>query len=383
VQDTQTTSHRVFLVELGVANREVARAHGRARVWDPVTDHPIEEALLVIAQQSQLDAGGMAASNAAGFYAIILADYNPASMSYYVDADAEDFTQRVIQAMSMLEMTVLDIDLPLSYAGAVDGIVRDASGDPLAGAVVQARLMSSEKGPWQAVTDGDGYYVLYDLDAPRAYDMIGDHPQAATESSSDVSVPAATVKHALTLSVDFVLGSTGTVSGQVARGSGTGVAGVEISAEPVGGVNGWGRQFAVSDTSGDYQLPDLNPGPYILHFEKPGYVSVDLPLLVTAGSPQILNVLLSVVGLIQGQVQSATGGGLGSAWLSAKQASPGTVGYAFSLCQSDGAYELGLPAADTYTVIAEADGYVPASQNVTAAPGEIVTGVDFILQPSL
>src|SRR5439155_14188954 len=107
------------------------------------------------------------------------------------DADAFDFTEKVVSGLSMPGITVVDVDCPLGYAGAVQGTVRDSQGNLLDGALVQAALSGgATKGPWQTVTVLGGTYVLEDLDAPATYDLLADHSSSAVASVQGLQVPA-------------------------------------------------------------------------------------------------------------------------------------------------------------------------------------------------
>jgi hypothetical protein len=152
--------------------------------------------------------------------------------------------------------------LSLAATGAVEGLVRDAKGRPLA----SARVRVSSRGDGllgaaaaEARTDFEGRYRLAGLEVGRA-DLVARQDGVDSGVSRSVYVQEGAVRQ-----VDFALPEAGVLVGRVLAGGERPLAGVAVVASPLrAGAGGLDLARAAADATGSYRLV-LPQGEYRVH----------------------------------------------------------------------------------------------------------------------
>jgi hypothetical protein len=167
------------------------------------------------------------------------------------------------------------------------------------------------------------------------------------------------------------LGS-GSISGHVILNGGSDYSGVRVS---VAG----GAAADTTDVGGVYQIAGLMPGTYSLAFSKSGYVSDTLRnIVVTAGANtpnHDISLSQSAPGSISGTVTISGGSGIMTnviVYDGSQIAHPAT----------GGGYSLSPLDAGSHVITAALNGYALASQTVTLASGQALSGVNLTLYPT-
>lgn len=259
-----------------------------------------------------------------------------------------------------------DFTLPARFAR-VDGSVRDAAGQPLAGAV----LAASGPTAGSAVTDAAGLYSLPRLPA-------GDYLLSVSRPGHAGQTSALTLAELESATRDFTLTAlTGTLAGTVRGGAGQPLADASLVLRADGAVLAQTRSAA----DGTFAFAGL-----------PGSVPLSLAASLSGHAPASPNPLADILapatgldfvlsantGRIAGTVTDASSGApLAGASVSADDGA-GFLGAAVS--GADGTFSLeGLRVAGIYTVTADAPGWA-ATGVAGVAPG--ATGVHLALDPA-
>jgi hypothetical protein len=364
-----------------LVNRHHRPVHDRARVWDKITLDGIQDALIFLGQKDGDDAGALVDSLPGGFYAAVPAPHDATVSTYLVSVDAYDFTDRVIEGLQMPQPATGDVDLPLSYAGAIAGTVADLGANPIGEALVDAQQMGTGAGRGVSVTNDLGEYTVYDLDAlPTLYDVSADATQSALSKQTDIDIPPPSERHGVTATRDFYLPSPGEIHGRVSDPVGSAIKGVIIAATQIDG-NQAGFGAGITDEAGDYVLADLDPGQYAVQFSAVGYVDVTQQTAVSSAGSIQLDVTLPVIGTISGTVDSNSGVPIDRAEIIAEQPYP-LEGCGLGMSTTTGHYKLGVTQSGQYTVTAQAEGYLASSQQVSVAQGQQIVDINFMLIPA-
>jgi protocatechuate 3,4-dioxygenase beta subunit len=313
--------------------------------------------------------------------------------SYYVQVYADgyisEFFDNAVRPEDASAVRVVEpnrtgrIDFALDRGGSISGHITDASGAPLAGAMVNAIADSSDLGGcFVAVTDENGDYTITGLLSGRYMVMA----QAWGNWFSDVkwydnvrtmeqATPVAVRLDRTTDGIDFsfdIPAANGSISGFVLDGNGQPIAGAFVSAEmsssdpnrfPV-----WA--YAETDASGFYRIDGVPDGEYLVSaFAQVNGMSAqkwwrnaDDPasadiMTVSGGSCSVPSVdfildLMTGSASISGTIRRSDGSPLADAGIDASLIDPATgvmqvVGYGFTT--DDGTYEIaGLPAGTYY-----------------------------------
>ncbi|MET0403740.1 MAG: carboxypeptidase regulatory-like domain-containing protein, partial [Cystobacter sp.] len=189
------------------------------------------------------------------------------------------------------------VDFQLESAGILTGVVSDPNGRPVTGAYVRAHGSNST-----ARTDSEGSYRLDGLDVGGFVAM------ARREGSAHWTTRAARVKAGEPARLDFTLGETGTVRGQVKQASGEPLSQpVTVRARALDSqLRGGEVTYADTDAQGryslelpaaSYQLAALIPGARLILFRE------DEPTVaVTGGAAVVRDLVLTddrgVVGVV-------------------------------------------------------------------------------------
>jgi protocatechuate 3,4-dioxygenase beta subunit len=254
------------------------------------------------------------------------------------------------------------------YAGRVTGTVKDMSGNPIGGALVGAFQYSQIVTP--TFTASDGTYTLTDI-APGSYSI-----RVRVEGYQTTFV-GAIVEAGETIVVDFSLSSViGNVMGYVQNSSLVRITGASIQVlqgtQPV--------KTVLTDTSGNYFVPNLAPGSYFISVNDQGYQSQIVGITVPAYPPNaeanFTMIEASSTASIQGHVNDASSlAPLPGALLEVLQ--EGTV-ITQMVANSEGAFSIFNLADGSYTIRASSSGYQTAVLGVIVSSASTATA-DFFL----
>jgi len=167
----------------------------------------------------------------------------------------------------------------LARAGVLAGVVTDADGKPLAGAVVAANGMTAERTAQGDTvrhvtnTDANGRFVLPDLPG-GLYGATATYPHLAPVFSGRLSIPTDGVLD----KQNFQLGRTATtIEGALRVATGTLPDGLVVAAARISADEG--DIFFGEIRQGRFHL-SLSPGQYIVAAKAPGWSSVDAPKII-------------------------------------------------------------------------------------------------------
>ena len=253
--------------------------------------------------------------------------------------------------------TSSNLVLTATSTGSIAGTVTNATGTGIANATV-----SYSGGSATATTNSSGGYTLNVV--PGTYGVT-----ATAVGYLSATQPGVSVAAGATTALNFALTQSGTISGTVTNGAGTGIANATVSYSG-------GSTTATSNSSGGYTL-SVAPGTYSVTAGASGYVSsTQANISVTMGSTATVNFSLAQsIGTISGTVTNATGAGIANATVSY------SGGSTTATTNSSGAYTLSV-APGTYSVTAAASGYVSSTpQNFSVTAGS-TTVANFSLAAS-
>lgn len=145
---------------------------------------------------------------------------------------------------------ISSVAIVMAAMGAVEGVVRNAQGQVVAGAVVAGGLTLG-------TTDANGFFRIEGVPAGQQTIEAGD-PTTKRRGSA-----AVTVLPGQTVSVAIVLEARATIVGRVLDANGQPVPGATVRLPRDGGF-----YFVFANNSGFYRLPDLTLGEYLI--EAPG-----------------------------------------------------------------------------------------------------------------
>lgn len=285
----------------------------------------------------------------------------------------------------------------LAPGASLRGLVTDGKGGPIEGAEVRAQapergelpaLLSSGKGPADAVTSADGSFVLEDRTPGESLDLSVLHPSYGPGKAPGVAVPSEAP-------VRIVLQPTSRVSGRATDPDGKPVAGAfvflsELAAVSLGGQSGLlssGRfHDGITDDDGSFSLEGVAAGPVRLNTRAPGRQEAKLEGLEVKPGQDLagLQLVLAPGATVEGRVLSPEGEPVTGAEVVVVEASPGD-GPAFSSLRArtdgDGRYRIDGVAPGPRVVEARAEGYQRAVRDVEVSPE--TRAVDFRLERGL
>ncbi|MFC2000396.1 beta strand repeat-containing protein [Chloroflexota bacterium] len=263
---------------------------------------------------------------------------------------------------------VLQPPTPPPDKGAIAGQVKNASGAPVSGALVEASQGGTVKG--SDTTAANGSYEIPDLLA-GTYDVDASATGLKPGHQANIVVVAGQT----TSGVDFVLATiVGSVAGTVTDASGAPVSGAKVSAS-LGGVV---IESETTAANGSYTITNLPVGTYVVKADYPATSPLVSKQQTGVVVQEDLTTTVDFVlgGGISGTVTDAiTGLPISGATVTPSQGSPDDT-------DADGIYTIVLIPAGTYGVTVEAAGYWDALLIGTpVTEGNITSNVDFALQP--
>lgn len=247
--------------------------------------------------------------------------------------------------------SIMQISSTVAAVGAVTGKVTNTAGAPISGASVSS-------GGNGAITGADGGYTLQ---VPGGASTLTAALAGYQSASESVTVTAGGSTQANTLQIQPV--NPGNVTGTVADGNGQALSGATVSAA---GLN------TTSGLDGSYAFNNLPSGQSTIKASLTGFqtgsVTVSVVAAATTAAPAIT--LVSGSGAVSGTVKSSAGAAIAGA----------SVGYGGGTATTDasGNYTLtGIPVG-TIQLVASAQGFQSATQNVTVSGGK-TTAANFTL----
>jgi protocatechuate 3,4-dioxygenase beta subunit len=288
--------------------------------------------------------------------------------SYIIHAHATNYQTGILGANVQSDQTTT-VNFSLQpNPGTVAGRVTDASTMlPIAGVTVEANQNNIVIA--LALTDSSGNYSIPGL-APGAYIM---HAHSTTYQ---VGILGANVQSDQTTTVNFSLQSNpGTVAGQVINANTMlPLAGVTVEANQ----NNIVIASTLTDSSGNYSIPGLAPGSYIMHAHSTTYQVGILGANVQSDQTTTVNFSLQPnPGTVAGQVvDSSTMLPIAGVTVEANQ---NNIVIAFSVTDSSGNYTIPGLAPGSYIMHAHATTYQVGSLGATVQSDQTTT-VNFSLQ---
>ncbi|MBW7474867.1 carboxypeptidase regulatory-like domain-containing protein [Paenibacillus oenotherae] len=260
--------------------------------------------------------------------------------------------------------------------GSITGIVRDGSGNPIAGALV-AIQNNVDGGPvilTRVISTVDGTYIVNNLQPGNyiaAVSADGYQNQfAAVQVSSD-----GIARH------DFSLApSPGIIQGTVTEAGGTHVFGAAVEIR-VTNANGITVFSLFTDPNGRFEVDNLAPGTYTILASSSNFQTAAATTMVRAAASSTLSlVLLPDPGAIQGRVtDSITGAGIIGAAINILDQNTFLTGS--TITDSSGNFRVSGLSPGNYSVIAQASNYQSNTFGGIVNSNSI-TPVDFALQPN-
>ncbi|HSX26867.1 MAG TPA: carboxypeptidase regulatory-like domain-containing protein [Chlamydiales bacterium] len=323
--------------------------------------NPIEGALVEVFDQSILV--GFANTDSGGNYTIP----NLPPSHYVVVASAEGYQTEAVGAAVTSGMTTTVAFVLAQPVGTIAGTVRDAvTLRPISGATIN--IFSGVTLITSLLTDPNGQYEVPEF-AP------GNYTVSATANGYQTQLQGATVAANTTTTVNFALDSDpGTIAGRVTDAT---------TGDPIVGatIRIYTTEIlvaaALTDSDGNYEIPNLAPDTYSVTAFKPNYqLGVVGAVVVTAGQTTVVNLALaSNPGTISGTVRDSGATPIPGATVIVLQ---GTTLVNSTLTDVNGSYTVPGLAPGTYTVLAFAQGYRAAFATKTVMAGMTTTS-DFNL----
>ncbi|NGX37541.1 MAG: Bacillopeptidase F [Chlamydiae bacterium] len=333
-------------------------------VTESATSSPISGATIEVFEDTILIR--TTTTNASGNYSA--ADLAPGN--YVVIATATGF-QTDAEGASVIQGQITTANFSLAGSpGAIAGTVTDSSTtDPIEGAFVAVF-----DGPILigfADTDASGDYTIPDL-APGNYTVV------STATDFQASSVGARVSASTTTTVDFALDpGPGTIAGRVTSAStGLPLAGAAVEVFDGSTI----IESTLTDPNGDYELPSLAPGNYIVIALETNFQTEISGATVTSGATTTVNFALDPnPGTLAGTVTAAaTGNPIVGALI---EVFDGPVFIEFALTDLSGNYTISGLAPGDYAVVAVKDDFQTKLSFATIA-SRTTTIVNFALEAS-
>ncbi len=276
-----------------------------------------------------------------------------------------------------------DLVLRLSQGGRLTGVVLDADGVAVAGAMILLMQgMELERGR-DSTTGADGRYLIDRLE-PGAY-LVALAPRERTLRGAGMKT--ASIREGETTVVDFIESEGVRLSGQVLRGETplggallTFIAGIDGGSLMAEGV---GIKATQSDETGRYEIHLDEPGEYQVIIGDPsGPGPQNAVRIVVPEEPEVFRNIILRAHRIAGFVTDDAGRPVGGATLEARPGSAGPMdfsGQSAAVSDDTGAYALEGLEPGTYRVVAHAEGLAGAERY----PVEVVEGtvqLDLVLE---
>ncbi len=260
------------------------------------------------------------------------------------------------------------LQLTLPPAGTLRGQVKDASGQPVAGAAVSASypMLKFISGVRNAVTDADGRYEISDLqcwDATKRDAHLEDagyeaYPtQLYAGASCEGFATQGMLYNQVPGTMDITLHRPAKVEGQVVDSHNMPQAGASVSFTEAGGAATAAAE--TTDEHGHYSISTLPPGKYRVQTfcaERPSLIEQEVEIGPVA---TMHDIQLKAAGTIRGTlVDDATGKPIGttdpanlSSMITVVYSDPSATSMFFSAADAEGKFSLPAPTGPGYLAI--------------------------------
>lgn len=294
--------------------------------------------------------------------------------SYTVTGSASGFGISVVGAIVVSDQTTqADISLP-RLVGSISGTVTDIQGNALLNVPIQIRVFDQSGILLQTLAaQSDGTFLITNL-PPGSYQLT-----ILAENYAAMMVGASvTANETTTLSVSLTP-NPGTATGQVLSAqTGTPIPGAIVS---VTDTNGLPIGSTVTDSGGDFIIPNLPTGSLVISAVAPDFGSDSRSIILTPGgtAASILS-LTPNPGIISGFVTNGQSGDpLSGAVLQVFDSTLAIVGTLTT--DAAGFYQFANLSPGQYRIIASAFNFGTDVQDVTVLSNQ-TTSADFALAPN-
>lgn len=295
---------------------------------------------------------------------------------YALIASMEGFTRTEIPSVVVQDGQVTEVPpITLGSGVVVRGRVTDTGGNAVPGARlilsqsvfnVRAAQESARNGDdAEAETDENGAYTFNNV-APRAnYAM-----RVSAEGYGSITELNVAVLEDGDTEKDFVLEVASLIAGAVrASDTGEAIAGVTIEAYSINNVKTRSATVTKTSEAGEFEIADINPGPYQLVARHPRY-KAEARTRVDSGEMDV-TIVLEPLPMVTGQVVDLSTGKpitnfdaqLRQTIVNSDDLSSAVAGTRASFSDPEGRFEIMVPKAGEYMVEAMAKGFAETSSD--------------------
>ena len=312
----------------------------------------------------------------------------PVFSDYALIASMQGFTRTEVPSIVVQDGKVTDVPpITLGTGVVVRGRVTDSGGNFVAGAklilsqsVFNVRTSDADarNGGAEATSDENGLFTFNNVAAGANYAMriSADGYGSITELGIPILEGEDTEK-------DFVLEVASLIAGMVlASDTGEAIPGVTIEAYSVNNVKARSATSTKTTETGEFELSDINPGPYQLVARHPRY-KAEARTRVDSGEMDV-SITLEPLPMVSGQVVDlSTGAPINNFEVQLRQSiansdnlSSAVNGTRARFENTGGQFEILVPKAGEYMVEAIANGFAETnSESFSVQPGVDFSGV--------
>ena len=312
----------------------------------------------------------------------------PVFSDYALIASMQGFTRTEVPSIVVQDGKVTDVPpITLGTGVVVRGRVTDSGGNFVAGAklilsqsVFNVRTSDADarNGGAEATSDENGLFTFNNVAAGANYAMriSADGYGSITELGIPILEGEDTEK-------DFVLEVASLIAGMVlASDTGEAIPGVTIEAYSVNNVKARSATSTKTTETGEFELSDINPGPYQLVARHPRY-KAEARTRIDSGEMDV-SITLEPLPMVSGQVVDlSTGAPINNFEVQLRQSiansdnlSSAVNGTRARFENTGGQFEILVPKAGEYMVEAIANGFAETnSESFSVQPGVDFSGV--------
>ncbi len=312
----------------------------------------------------------------------------PVFGDYALIATMESFTRTEVPSIVVQDGKVTEVpDIQLGTGVMVRGRVTDSGGNYVAGAklilsqsVFNVRVAdaSTRDGAVTAESDEEGLFQFSNVAEGANYSM-----RVAADGYGSLIKLGIPVLEDENTEIDFVLEVASLIAGMVtAADTGNPIPGVTIEAYSVSNVEARSATSATSTESGDFEIADINPGPYQLVARHPRY-KAEARTRVDSGEMDV-SITLQPLPVVTGQVVDLSSGKavnnfevqLRQSIANSEGLSSAVAGTRARFKDTGGQFEILVPKAGEYMVEAIAPGFAETnSEPFQVQPATNFSGV--------